>query len=211
MKLFELFAYYFIKSIILVGLIISAVYGDWTNVFWIGLIFLATFIPTIIKQQSRLYFPIEFELFIVLFIFLSLFLGEIHYYYHIFWWWDLFLHGQSGVLVGILGFIVAYILNEQSHFRLKMKPAMTALFAFNFTLAFGVLWEIFEFTMDQVFGMNMQKSGLMDTMFDLILNAFGALTISLLGYLWMRKAIHFWIFDQSISKFIKYNKHLFSK
>ncbi len=211
MKLFELFAYYFIKSIILVGLLISALYGDWTNVFWIGLIFLATFIPTIIKKQSRLYFPIEFELFIVLFIFLSLFLGEIHYYYHIFWWWDLFLHGQSGILVGILGFIIAYILNEQSHFRLKMKPAMTAVFAFNFTLAFGVLWEIFEFTMDQVFGMNMQKSGLMDTMFDLILNAFGALTISLLGYLWMRKVIHFWIFDKSISKFIKYNKHLFSK
>jgi hypothetical protein len=211
MKLFELLVYYFIKGVIVVGLLVSALYGDWTNVFWIGLIFLATFIPTVIKKQSRLYFPLEFELFIVLFIFLALFLGEIHYYYHIFWWWDLFLHGQSGILVGILGFIIAYILNEQSHFRLKMKPAMTAVFAFNFTLAFGVLWEIFEFTMDQLFGTNMQKSGLMDTMFDLILNTFGALVISLLGYLWMRKVINFWIFDKSISKFIKYNRHLFHK
>ncbi|MGH7573673.1 MAG: hypothetical protein ACREM1_00880, partial [Longimicrobiales bacterium] len=48
------------------------------------------------------------------------------------------------------------------------------------------LWEIFEFGMDQVFGLNMQKSGLVDTMWDLIVNVIGAGAIALLGYGWLK-------------------------
>ena len=37
-----------------------------------------------------------------------------------------------------------------------------------FAITIGALWEVFEFGMDQLFGLNMQKSGLLDTMGDLI-------------------------------------------
>ena len=46
----------------------------------------------------------------------------------------------------------------------------------------GALWEILEFAIDQTFGTTMQKSGLVDTMWDLIVDGLGALTISILGY-----------------------------
>ena len=63
---------------------------------------------------------------------------------------------------------------------------MLALFSFSFAIAIGVVWEIFEFFMDISFGLNMQKSGLIDTMGDLIVDSLGALLASGIGYFYLR-------------------------
>jgi hypothetical protein len=48
-----------------------------------------------------------------------------------------------------------------------------------------VLWEIFEFAGDQLFGMNMQKEGLTDTMWDLIVDTLGAFVAAVFGYFYL--------------------------
>ena len=53
-------------------------------------------------------------------------------------------------------------------------------------MAIGAVWEIFEFAMDGLFGLNMQKSGLVDTMWDLIVNMAGALVVSTAGAFYVR-------------------------
>jgi uncharacterized membrane protein YjdF len=58
-----------------------------------------------------------------------------------------------------------------------------AFLSFCVAMAIGGIWEIFEFAMDQVFGMNMQKSGLIDPMWDLIVDALGPLFSVTTGYL----------------------------
>ena len=63
---------------------------------------------------------------------------------------------------------------------------MIALFAFSLAAASGGIWEIFEFCMDQAFGLNMQKSGLVDTMGDMMVNNLGALFSSLIGYIYLK-------------------------
>ena len=55
-----------------------------------------------------------------------------------------------------------------------------------FALAIGAMWEVFEFAMDQSFGTNMQKSGLDDTMGDLIVDMGGALIGAGSGYAYLR-------------------------
>ena len=52
-------------------------------------------------------------------------------------------------------------------------------------MAIGATWEIFEFTMDKLFGLSMQKSGLDDTMYDLIVDTFGALSAAAAGYYYL--------------------------
>lgn len=97
-----------------------------------------------------------------------------------------------------------------------MRPRFVAIFAFVFSLAVGVLWEIFEFAMDQLFGMNMQKamfgdpSGLTDTMWDLIVDAIGALVISLFGWWYLLRPERSFIEDW-VAKFIQANPHLFRR
>ena len=51
-----------------------------------------------------------------------------------------------------------------------------------FAVGVVTLCEIFEFFVEQNFGFNMQKSGLIDTMWDLIVNSLGALLTSIAGY-----------------------------
>ena len=68
----------------------------------------------------------------------------------------------------------------------ETKSWALGLIAFCFALSIGALWEIFEFTMDQVFGLNMQKSGLVDTMWDLIVDMGGALIGASAGFFWLK-------------------------
>jgi len=56
----------------------------------------------------------------------------------------------------------------------------------SFAIATGGVWEIFEYGCDQFFGLNMPKSGLQDTMGDMIVNLIGASAFGLIGYLQFR-------------------------
>ncbi len=63
----------------------------------------------------------------------------------------------QGVLLGILGFLLVYVLNQNPRIDLHMHPGFVALFAFCLAVTVVALWEIFEFAMDQLFRMNMRK------------------------------------------------------
>ena len=168
------------------SIILSLVLGSWlTAAITTGILLLAL-APSVLGARFNVTIPAEFELLAVLLIFASLFLGEVHGYYERFWWWDLLLHLGSGLLFGILGFLLAYTLNQRQLGELDLQPSFVALFAFAFAVALGTMWEIFEFGMDQLFGLNMQKSGLVDTMWDLIIDAAGAIVMSLLGWGYLR-------------------------
>lgn len=204
--------YYLIKILIVIGMAVAIWNREWLHAFLIGIVFLATFLPTIIKTKYRLYMPVAFDLLIIAVIYFSFFLGSINNYYYKFWWWDLFLHTSAGIWVGGLGFLLTYIINAQKNINIHMKPGFVAFFAFTFSMAMGGIWEILEFIMDNIFGQNMQhmsETGLIDTMWDIIVNFFGALVISITGYLWLKYDKPYFVFDKSIVKFIKRNKHLF--
>lgn len=188
----------------------------WMTVFLVGTIILIILAPTVLGPRFRVQIPAEYQILTIVFIFAALFLGEIRRYYERIWWWDIALHTSSGFLLGILGFLLVYVLNESDRVELKLKPLFLALFAFLFAVAIGTMWEIFEFAMDSLFGMQMQKpmlgdpSGLTDTMWDLIVDTLGAAAIALLGWWSLRRREPF--FTQSwIDKFIDLNPHLFRR
>lgn len=170
------------------SVVLSFALGSWLTAAITTGILLLTLAPAHLGQRFNVYIPPEFELLAVLFIFASLFLGEVHSYYERFWWWDVILHLGSGLLFGILGFLLVYSVNQRQLGEPALRPPFVALFAFAFAMALGTLWEIFEFGMDQLFGLNMQKSGLVDTMWDLIVDTVGAIVISLLGWGYLRTA-----------------------
>ena len=100
-------------------------------------------------------------------------------------------------------------MNELESVELQLRPRFVALFAFTFSIGMGALWEIFEFSMDQLFNLNMQKSGLIDTMWDLIVDTAGALFISLVGWSYLSKAGTNSFLERWIAKFIEANPRLF--
>jgi len=172
------------RAIILVALGTSIFYKTWFNVFILVLTFILSFLPDFIERKLDVDYPNEFEFSILFFVFASLYLGEVkNFYYHI-WWWDLMLHTLSGVIMGLFAFSLVYVLNDKK--VLSMNPFFIVLFSFSFAVMIGSFWEIVEFTIDNLFGLNTQKSGLVDTMWDIIVNFIGAIFISSIGYIYIK-------------------------
>jgi hypothetical protein len=205
-----------LRTTMALGFLLAIYEQLWLNALAILGILALMFVPALLGLRFRMHIPSEFEVLALVFVYAALFLGEVRGYYHRYWWWDLALHTSSGLLLGILGFLLVYVLNETEHIDLHMQPRFVAMFAFLFAVAIGVLWEIFEFAMDQLFATNMQKpmfddpSGLTDTMWDLIVDTLGALIISVFGW-WYMKRDQRSFFELWIRKFIARNPHLFGR
>jgi len=206
---------YILQFILILGLITTAWRGQWATMWITAAIILLTLTPLLMKRRFGVFIPPEFELMAIAFIFAALFLGETQDYYIRYWWWDIVLHTSSGALLGIVGFLLVHILNETEDIDIHMKPVFVASFAFLFAVGLGALWEIFEFSMDQFFGLDMQKamlsdpSGLTDTMWDLIVDTLGAIVIAIMGYGYLRTAGNSSFLERWIDNFISSNPKMF--
>lgn len=200
---------FFLQATLIVGVVLFVLQGRFLTASVTAAIIVVTLLPLVLGRRFDVMIPPEFELFTVLFVYASLFLGEVHGYYIRYWWWDAVLHTGSGFLLGVLGFLLVYVLNERPDVGVHMRPRFVALFAFMFAVGMGALWEIFEFAMDQFFGMNMQKSGLIDTMWDLIVDTVGAGVIACLGWIYLRTAGSNSFLERWIVGFIHANPRLF--
>ncbi len=159
---------------------------NWINIAIAFITLFLTILPSFIERRYRINFPSEFELVVLVFLVLSLYLGELHNFYVLFPWWDLFLHVLSGFILGLVGFALVHALNVHQ-VRIKLSPGFVGLFAFAFSVSLGVAWEIVEFAVDSFLGFNMQKSGLVDTMWDLIVDTLGGGVVAILGYIYLKK------------------------
>ncbi|HEY9030478.1 MAG TPA: hypothetical protein VIM93_03895 [Kangiella sp.] len=206
-----------LQLILLLEVIVALWNQQWFTATITTGIILVTLAPFVLAKFFHVYIPPIFALMAIAFIFAALFLGEIRDYYTRFWWWDMALHTTSGFLLGIIGFLMVHILNETEEIGLHMKPGFVAFFAFLFAVGFGVIWEIFEFTMDSLFGMNMQKamlgdpSGLTDTMWDLIVDAVGALIITIIGYFYIKKGKKASFLERWVTVFVRSNPRMFKR
>ena len=203
-----------LQTVMAVELVLLLAQGMWVSGVWLLAIMAITGSTALLRHRLPVRIPAEYELLAILFVFGALFLGEFRSYYERFWWWDIALHATSGLLLGILGFLLVYVLNESKRIDLHMRPGFVALFAFLFAVTVGTYWEIFEFTVDQVLGTTMQKpmlgdpSGLTDTIWDLIVDALGALVISAFAWWHMKRNRRSFV-DSWIDRFIERNPQLF--
>lgn len=199
----------FLKLILIAGAALEILQGNWLAALaTFGVVLIAS-LPVALGARFDVRIPPEFELLAVVFVYASLFLGEVHGFYARYWWWDILLHAGSGLVLGIFGFLLVYVMNEKDDLKLSMKPAFVALFTFMFALGMGSIWEILEFSIDQTFGTTMQKSGLVDTMSDLIVDGIGAAIIAILGYGYLSTAGSASFLERWIHSFIIANERFF--
>ena len=119
-----------------------------------------------------------------LFIFIAVCIGSTLNNRTTFEHFDIVTHCASGVLSAWFGYDFANIIYRK---RGDLGPAMSSLFSLAFALSIAVGWEIYEFSMDKLYGMTLQK-GNTDTMVDFISCAVGAV-ITMLFVAFLRNGI----------------------
>ena len=164
--------------------------------------------PAYLASTFEIRLPTPFLVAITAFLFGSVFMGEAFNFYEKYWWWDIALHGSSALGFGLIGFLLMHMLFAGD--RYAAPPSAVSFFGFCFAMTVGAVWEIFEFLMDLGFGLNMQKSGLPDTMGDLIVDAVGAAIGALAGFIYL-KGKDDPILTSLIREFIGKNRNLYQK
>jgi hypothetical protein len=186
------------------------VYGLVSGAYSVAFVAIGTLVLTLVPLVSgrllHVQLPAGFIAAIAIFLCGTLVLGEANGFYYRFWWWDMVLHTGSAMGFSLVGVVLMLILVKGD--RLSAAPVTVCLFAFSFAVMIGALWEIFEFAMDQNFGLHMQKSGLVDTMWDLIIDCLGAAVGAAAGWLYLKGYTRAPLADW-IREFVQRNRRLF--
>ncbi len=167
-----------------VAFVVALIDRRWPLAFIAVLTFGLTLMPMVLVRRAGIRLPVSFTTGIVAFIYGTIFLGETFDFYNRYWWWDILLHGGSALGFGMVGFLFAFVMFEDEKY--SAPPWALGFIGFTIAVTIGAVWEIFEYAMDQTFGTNMQKSGLPDTMGDLIVDVIGGSIGGLAGFLWLK-------------------------
>lgn len=195
-----------LQLLLIYVMINSLVEQNWQIALISLLVLTLTFLPAILERRLHVNLPIEFTLINCMFLYAAFVLGETRNYYERYEWWDLMLHSLSAMILGLIGFLFVYVFHSSR--RIQISPFHIAVVSFGFAVTLGSLWEIFEFLADSVFGLNMQKSGQIDTMTDLMVNSVGALIAAFIGYYYVKGGDSLMV-NHLINRFIEKNPRLF--
>ncbi len=152
-----------LRLLVVVILVRQLMLREWENVFYCVLTLFLFLLPSIASSVLKITLPSVLEVIILLFIFSAEILGELNSFYVRIPHWDTMLHTINGFCCAAIGFSLVDILNRNKRFSLKLSPLYLAIAAFCFSMTIGVLWEVFEFSVDKFFDGDMQKDTVVST------------------------------------------------
>lgn len=162
--------YLILRIVVLLTLVSSIIRGEYENAFVCLLVLFLFMLPLFIQQNFGIELPSTLEIIILLFIFASEILGELGCFFITYPNWDSILHTTTGFLCAATGFALIDILNRNSKIKFELSPVYVSLVAFCFSMTIGVLWEFFEFGMDRLFLMDMQKDTIIHSITSVMLD-----------------------------------------
>lgn len=165
------FAVYLVLRLIVLASLVSAILRqEYESAFVCVLVLVLFMLPFFIQQNFGIRLPSTLEIIILLFIFAAEILGELQSYFIQYPNWDTMLHTTNGFLCAAFGFSLIDILNRDAKIKFELSPFYVALAAFCFSMTIGVLWEFFEFGMDRLFHLDMQKDSIVHTISSVMLD-----------------------------------------
>lgn len=117
--------------------------------------------PEFAERVFKMHVPTPLYLFVLVYA-LCPTLGHTYQFYAIIPWWDTLLHATGGVVFAIFGAYLPKLLQKDG----KCNLLVCAIFGLLFSMSVAVVWEIIEFSSDQIFNSDMQQ--------DTIINGFNS-------------------------------------
>lgn len=148
--------------------IYKAFQGRWDHVGLCLLTLALLSLPSLAADVLKLRVEAPLDIAITLFAVCANLCGEVLGFYLRFPWWDAVLHVIWGFLGGLLG--CAFLEALQGS---RLRAPAAALAALGIAALSGILWELFEFSMDALFHWDMQKDTWLQSVSSVLLNPEG--------------------------------------
>ena len=165
--------YLVLRALIIFILVRAVLRREYQSVFLCALSLVLLIMPSIISRRLKIVLPDTLEIVILLFIFAAEILGELNSFYVRVPHWDTMLHTINGFLCAAIGFALVDMMNRNDRFTFQLSPLYLAIVSFCFSMTVGVLWEFFEFSMDQLFLLDMQKDNVIPAIGSIMLDPTG--------------------------------------
>ncbi|WP_235924181.1 hypothetical protein [Pseudoroseicyclus tamaricis] len=159
------------------------------TVMWIGsagAIALALLLP-LYTRVSGIEMPPGLATGVLVFSLCAFVLGEHAGAYTTLGWWDIVLHLLASAVLALVGLALVLLNTEGAPPRTGLW--IGAVLGVGFAALVGGAWELLEFSIDAIFGTNAQRSGLPDTMGDVLTNLAGATYGAVAGRLVLRRGL----------------------
>lgn len=148
-----------------------------------GIALVITFVPALLERNYNLPLDPWLALWITVAVFLHT-MGSAGLYARI-GWWDHLTHAMSASLIAAIGYTVARAIDLHSE-DINIPNRFAFVYILIVVLAFGVIWELFEFGLDIVANatgitMPLAQHGLDDTVRDVMFNSVGAIVVATFG------------------------------
>lgn len=164
------FLFLFLFTILIILCIIRQfMLGYYCNIFLCVFSLFLLLLPMLLQYKFKIVLSNALEIFIYIFLFSAVILGEVYHFYSTIPYWDLFLHTLGGFLCAGIGLsFIDLVKSKQVQYRLF--PILASLFSFCFSMTIGVLWEFSEYTMDNIFLFDTQKDAILNNISSIILD-----------------------------------------
>lgn len=166
---------YVMAAVCLVYFLIRGVWAKVLEAVLIVIILAA--IRIVVKLTRTPLFP-ALRFCILLFIFITMFLANEFGMYGVIPNLDDIEHLFSGVILCFVGLLIFRQLSKHED-QVRLRASLIVWFSLFFAVAMAGCWEIYEFSLDGLFGLNSQGGSLDDTMVDIICGTIGAVCTSL--------------------------------
>lgn len=162
--------FYILRILVIVTLVRQIFLHNYEGAFFCVLTIALLYVPSWVQVRLRIELPPPLEITILCFIFAAEILGEVNAFYVRVPNWDTMLHTINGFLAAAVGFSMVLLLNDNDKLTFDLSPFFLAMVAFCFSMTIGVLWEFFEFGMDRLFLMDMQKDTIIHSITSVMLD-----------------------------------------
>ena len=103
---------YAIWAVLAIEFVEAVVTREWLVAFVAFATVVLSILPGIVVKRFHVELPVSFLALITVFVFATLFLGEVFDFYGRYWWWDVVLHSGSAITFGLIGFLFTLFLFE---------------------------------------------------------------------------------------------------
>lgn len=176
----EYFSFIYIGFMFIVGVSLLNTGNDFNAIVAFAGV-LCGLAPLLFQWKWKTKFETSLMVSYILFCFGSQYLGSIRKWYSL-GYWDMLMHLIAGILLGFIGVRVLQAITKETVLS-QLSGQHVFWFVKGFGVFWGAVWEVYEFTGDQLFGTTMQGNGNTDTMTDLICDLVGSMLVAI----WYKK------------------------